>query len=64
MTQAVYVAENNNERKGPWSYEGSMPQCRGMPGQGSRNEWVGKQEERWDRMLSEGKSRKKITFEM
>jgi hypothetical protein len=21
-------------RRGPWSYEGSMPQCRGMPGQG------------------------------
>ncbi|KRY62484.1 hypothetical protein T4D_1741, partial [Trichinella pseudospiralis] len=26
-----------NERRGPWSCEGSMPQCRGMPGQGSRS---------------------------
>jgi hypothetical protein len=24
------------ERRDPWYYEGSKPQCRGMPGQGSR----------------------------
>ena len=29
--------ERNNERRGPWSYEGSTPQCRGMPGQESGN---------------------------
>jgi hypothetical protein len=29
-------------RRGPWSCEGSMPQCRGMPGQRSRSWWVGK----------------------
>jgi hypothetical protein len=27
-------------RRGPWSCKGSMPQCRGMPGQGARNELV------------------------
>jgi hypothetical protein len=26
---------------GPWSCEGSMLQCRGMPGPGSRSWWVG-----------------------
>jgi hypothetical protein len=30
-----------NGRKGPWSCEGSMPQCRGNSGQGGRNGWVG-----------------------
>jgi hypothetical protein len=29
-------------RRGPWSFEGSMPQCRGMPGQGGKSgRWVG-----------------------
>jgi hypothetical protein len=28
------------------SYEGSMPQCRGMPGPGSRGGWVGEQGKR------------------
>jgi hypothetical protein len=32
-----------NGRRGPWSCEGSMPQCRGMAGQGSRTVWVGEQ---------------------
>ena len=37
-------------RGGPWFCEGSMPQCRGMPGQGSRSGWVSEQEEKgWDR---------------
>jgi hypothetical protein len=31
--------------RGPWSCEGSMPQCRGMPGQGSGSGWVGEQGE-------------------
>jgi len=30
-----------NGRRGPWSYESLMPQCRGMPGQGVRRGWVG-----------------------
>lgn len=30
-----------NRRRGPWSCEGSMPQCRGMPGQGGGKEWMG-----------------------
>jgi hypothetical protein len=39
---AKYVIEDAmldiNERRGPWSCEGSMPQCRGMPVQGSGSE--------------------------
>ena len=30
-------------RRGSWSYEGLMPYCRGMPGQGSESGWVGDQ---------------------
>jgi hypothetical protein len=37
------------ERRSPWSYEGLMLQCKGMPGQGSRSGWVVEQgEEGWD----------------
>jgi hypothetical protein len=36
MAAATYVVEDGlvciNGRSGPWSCEGSMPQCRGMPG--------------------------------
>jgi hypothetical protein len=32
-----------NGKRGPWSSEDSMPQCRGMPEQGSRSGWVGEQ---------------------
>ena len=49
MAPATYEAEDalldTNGRRGPWSYEGSMPQCRGMSGQESRSEWVGEQGE-------------------
>ena len=31
--------------RSPLSFEGSMPQCGGMPGSGSRSRWVGEQEE-------------------
>jgi hypothetical protein len=34
-----------NERRGSGSPEGSMPQSRGMPGQGSRSGCVGEQGE-------------------
>jgi len=34
-----------SRRRGPWSCEGSMLQCKGMPGPGSRSEWVGEQGE-------------------
>ena len=34
-----------NGKRGPWSGEGSVPQCRLMPGSGSRSEWVGEQRE-------------------
>jgi hypothetical protein len=54
-----------NRRRGPWSCEGSMPQCGGMPGPGSWSGWVGEQEEGgWDRGFSEDKPGKGITFEM
>ena len=44
-----------NERRGPWSHEGSMPQCRGMPGPGSRSGWVDEQgKEGWDRDFLRG----------
>ena len=45
-----------NGRRSPWYCEGSMTQCRGMPGQGSRSRWVGEQVKGgWDRGFSEGK---------
>jgi len=50
-------------RRGPWSCEGLMPQCRGMPGQGGRSGQK-QGEEEWDRRLPEGKPGKGITFEM
>jgi hypothetical protein len=54
-----------NGRKGPWSCEGSMPQCRGMPGPGSGSGWVGEQGEgEGDRGFGEIKPGKGITFEM
>jgi hypothetical protein len=49
MASFAYVTEdgivNINDRRGPWSCEGSMPQYRGMPGEGSRCGWVGEQVE-------------------
>jgi hypothetical protein len=54
-----------NGRRGPWSCEGPIPQYRGLPGQGIGSGWVGEQgKEKWDRMFSEGKPGKGITFEM
>jgi hypothetical protein len=45
MAPAAYVAEDGlsgiSGRRGPWSCEGSMPQCRGMPGQGVGSGCVG-----------------------
>jgi hypothetical protein len=29
-----------NGRRGPWCWEGLMPQCRGMPGQWVGSGWV------------------------
>jgi hypothetical protein len=54
-----------NGKRGPWSCEGPMPQCSGMPAPGSWSGWVGEQgEERGDRRLWEGKPGKEITFEV
>jgi hypothetical protein len=54
-----------NGRRGPWSQEGLMPQCRGMPEPGSWVGWVGEQGERGgERGLQRGKPGKGITFEM
>jgi hypothetical protein len=57
-----------NGRKGPWSRESSMPQCRGMPEWGRRSEWVGGENTLmeagcggWDREFSEGKPENEIT---
>ena len=45
-----------NEKRGPWSYEGLLPQGRGLPGQGSMNGGVGEQRYGgWDRGFSEAK---------
>ena len=49
MAPAARVAEDGpvrnghlrNGRRAPWSCEGWMSQCRGMPGQGGRSGWVG-----------------------
>jgi len=45
MAPATYIAEDAllgiSGKRGPWSCEGSMPQCRGMPGQGGGREWAG-----------------------
>ena len=54
-----------NERRGPWSFEGLMHQCRVGPGQGRRNGEVGVHGNgEWDRGVPEGKLGKGITFEM
>jgi hypothetical protein len=49
MAPDTYVAEDglvgHNGRRGSWSCEGLMSQCRGMPGQGSRNGCVGEKGE-------------------
>jgi hypothetical protein len=46
MAPAAYVAKDglsdNNGRRGPWSWEGSMTQCRVMPGKGDGSMWVGR----------------------
>ena len=66
---AAYVAEDglvgHQWEERPWSYEGSMPQCRGIPGSGNRCGWVGEQGDGgWDRGFSERKPGKGTTFEM
>jgi hypothetical protein len=69
MAPAAYVAEDglvgHQWKERPLVLEGLMPQCRGMPGPGSRSGWVGEQGEGGrDRGFSEGKPRKGITFEI
>ena len=50
-------------RRGSWSCEGSMPQNRGITGQGSGSVWVSEQEERgWDRGDFGGERRKGDKF--
>ena len=60
MAIAAYVAEDClsdiNGRRGTWSGEASMLQCRGMPGPGTRSRWVGEQGEGgWGKGSLEGK---------
>jgi hypothetical protein len=50
MALTAYVAEDDLvgyqwEEKGPWSFEGSISQYRGMPGPGIGSRWVGEQRE-------------------
>jgi hypothetical protein len=45
MALAAYVASVINRRRGPWSCNGSMPHCRGMPGPRRGSGWVGEQGE-------------------
>jgi hypothetical protein len=58
-------------RRDPWSIKYLIPQCRGIQGQGGREEGVGrgttsqKQEGRWNtEFLGVAEARKVITFEM
>jgi hypothetical protein len=54
-----------NGMKGPWSCEGSMPQYREIPRQGSRSGWVVEQEEGGgNKGFSERKPGKGMTLEM
>jgi hypothetical protein len=47
---------NISESRGPWSSDGSMPQGKGKPGQGSRSGWVSEYGEgKWGRGFSERK---------
>ena len=69
MAPTTYVAEDglvgHQWERGPWSCEGSRPQCREMPGPGIRSRYVGEQREGvgfWG--FLEGKPGKGITFEM
>ena len=69
MALTAYVAEDglvsHQWERCPWSCEGYMPQCRGMPVPGSGSGWVGEQgEEGGHRGFLEGKPGKVITFEM
>jgi hypothetical protein len=60
MSPAAHGAEDGlvgyQWEESSWSCEGSMSQCRGMPGPRSRNGWAGEQ--------GEGKPGKGIIFEM
>ena len=60
-----------NGRRGPWSCEGLIPQCREMPGWEGRSGWVkgeagiGEGEGVWNRVFPKGKTGKgDITFEV
>ena len=67
MATAAYIAYAGHQcEERPLVCEGSMSQCRGMPGSGSGCWWVCKQGEgaEDDRGFLEGKPRMEITFEM
>jgi hypothetical protein len=51
-------------KRDPWSCDGSMPQCRAMPGRGSGSGWVVSRGRGDGIGVSEGKPGKEITFEM
>jgi hypothetical protein len=47
-----------NGRRGPWSCEGLMPQCRGMPRPGSRSGWIAEWGREKGMRVFEGETRK------
>jgi hypothetical protein len=68
LSLAAYVAADGlvaiNGRRGPSSYEDSMPQYRRMSGTVSRSEWVGEQGYGGVGRFPEKKLGKGIAFEM
>ena len=70
MAPAAYVAEDGLVGHqwgggGPWSGEGAMHQCKGIPGPESGSGWVGEQGKRGaDRGFSVGKPGMRTTFAM
>ena len=66
MAPAAYAAEDglmgHQWGRGPLSYEGSMPQCGGMPGPGRGSGWVGKQGEGRGMVFFRGETRKGDKF--
>lgn len=67
-----WVLSGINERRGPLSCEGLMPQFRGIPGWRGKRKWMGDwgstlwrhEVEGWDGWFLEGKPGKGITFEI
>ena len=68
IAPVAYVAEDGlvviNGRRGPWSCDSSMPQCRRMPEPGNRSGWVGEDGRGIYRCFLEGKPEKDNTWNL